>query len=102
MEDGQIVVIGGLRRKETTLSQDKVPLLGDLPLVGALFSHDKKVINNSELLVMISPHIHEYKGLTKYQKRKFNEIKKAKPLKLPDKNRPEYEILEENLPSYLE
>ncbi len=102
MEDGQIVVIGGLRRKETTLSQDKVPLIGDLPLIGALFSHDKKIISNSELLVMISPHIHEYKGLTKYQTRKFNEIKKAKPLQLPQKNRPEYEILEENLPSYLD
>ncbi|MCK5173669.1 MAG: type II secretion system protein GspD, partial [Planctomycetes bacterium] len=34
MEDGQVVVIGGLRSKEVRINRDKVPLFGDLPLVG--------------------------------------------------------------------
>lgn len=59
MYDGQVVVMGGLRKKETRISNDKIPLLGDLPLVGFLFSNDKTETKYSELLVFISPHIYD-------------------------------------------
>jgi type IV pilus assembly protein PilQ len=55
--DGQTVVLGGLRKKETATELNKVPLLGDLPLVGFLFRFQGDQIMNSELVVFVTPHI---------------------------------------------
>jgi type II secretory pathway component GspD/PulD (secretin) len=101
MDDGQVLVMGGLRQKETTLTQSKVPLLGDLPLVGFLFSNDKTVVKNSELLVFISPHIYPDGPLDDEQMERFNEIRNAPMLQLPNK-RPEFEAIDAVMPSYLE
>lgn len=79
MEDGQIMVMGGLRKKETTINKKQIPFLGDIPLVGFLFSHNEKKINNSELLVMLSPHVYKDQPLDKDIMKKFTELK-AKPL----------------------
>ncbi len=57
LEDGQIVVMGGLRRQEKTQEVSQVPLLGDLPLIGNLFKNRRTVTNRSELVVLLSPHI---------------------------------------------
>ncbi len=57
LKDGQIVVIGGLRRQESTKEVRQVPLLGDLPLLGNLFKSTNTVTRNSELVVLLSPHI---------------------------------------------
>lgn len=55
--DGQTVVLGGLRKKETATDLNKVPLLGDLPLVGFLFRYQGDQILNSELVVFVTPHV---------------------------------------------
>jgi type II secretory pathway component GspD/PulD (secretin) len=57
LKDGQIAVIGGLRRQETTKEIRQVPLLGSLPLLGNLFKSRNTVTRNSELVVLLSPHI---------------------------------------------
>lgn len=57
LEDGQIVVMGGLRRQEKTLEVSQIPLLGDLPVIGHLFRSRRTVTNRSELVVLLSPHI---------------------------------------------
>ena len=101
MDDGQVLVMGGLRQKETTLTQSKVPLLGDLPFVGFLFSNDKTVVKNSELLVFISPHIYGDGPLDDEQMERFNELRDAPMLRLP-KERLEYEAIDAVIPSYLE
>ena len=101
MSDGQVLVMGGLRKKETTLTQSKVPLLGDLPFVGFLFSNDKTVVKNSELLVFISPHIYPDGPLDDEQMERFNELRNVPMLRLP-KERLEYEAIDEVIPSYLE
>jgi len=102
MNDGQVVVMGGLRKKETTLTTSKVPLLGDLPLVGFLFSNDKTDIKNSELLVFISPHIYKDGPLEDEQMEKFNQLRDAHMLQLPKKKRPEFEAIDSVMPSYRE
>ena len=58
VQDGDTVVIGGLIRNEFSETLSKVPLLGDLPVLGALFRH-KDVDKNREreLLIFITPHI---------------------------------------------
>jgi len=58
IKDGETVVIGGLIRKDKSETLTKVPILGDIPVLGALFRH-KYVDKNKdrELLVFITPHI---------------------------------------------
>jgi len=99
MDDGQVLVLGGLRRRETTLTTNKVPLLGDLPFVGFLFSSDKTEVVNFELLVFISPHIYRGEPLTDEKMDRFNELRNAPLLQLPA-GRPEYEAVDAVMSSY--
>ena len=57
IQDGTIAVIGGIydQTKENTV--EKVPLLGDIPLLGSLFSYTKKADKKTQLLVFIAPKI---------------------------------------------
>jgi general secretion pathway protein D len=55
--DQQTVVIGGLMRDEYTISRDKVPILGDLPVLGALFRHQNTVKRKTNLLLILTPHV---------------------------------------------
>lgn len=57
VEDGKTVVLGGLRKKNTNLQDNKIPLLGDLPLLGPLFRFKGEEIVTSELVVFITPWI---------------------------------------------
>jgi len=57
IKDGQTVVIGGLRKRDVAQEISKVPLLGDLPLLGALFRFTGEKTVNSELVVFIKPRI---------------------------------------------
>jgi len=83
MDDGQVVVMGGLRRQDTQITKDQVPLLGDLPLVGVIFSSTHKVVQNSELLVLLSPHISENAPVPAEAIKRFNEFKSRPVLSLP-------------------
>jgi general secretion pathway protein D len=55
--DGQTVVIGGLMQNQKVKSEDKVPLLGDIPLLGLLFKHKTTSDEKKELLIFMTPHI---------------------------------------------
>jgi general secretion pathway protein D len=57
--DGQTVVIGGLISNNKSSSESKVPLLGDIPLLGNLFKFTSKANQKDELLMFITPHIIE-------------------------------------------
>jgi general secretion pathway protein D len=55
--DGQTVVIGGLMQNQKVKSEEKVPILGDIPLLGLLFKHKKTDDEKKELLIFMTPHI---------------------------------------------
>ena len=57
VENGGTVVIGGVYTQEQTTGIDKVPFLGDIPVLGYLFRRSAKIDNKSELLVFITPKI---------------------------------------------
>ncbi len=57
VKDGQTVVLGGLIQERTSDQVAKVPLLGDIPLLGHLFRRTTKSKTVSELVVLITPHI---------------------------------------------
>jgi len=69
VQDGQTVVIGGLRKKNVTQQTNKVPLLGDIPILGLLFRFEGEDVDNSELVVFITPRIVEQPTLTEAEKR---------------------------------
>jgi general secretion pathway protein D len=55
--DGQTLVLGGLVSEQITAFKDKVPVLGDLPLVGGLFRSESKNAQKRNLLFFITPTI---------------------------------------------
>lgn len=55
--DGQPLVIGGLSREFTNVSSYKVPLLGDIPLIGTLFRGQFKTAERNEVVIVLVPFI---------------------------------------------
>lgn len=60
--DGQPVIIGGLMQNNKTGTESKIPLLGDIPLIGNLFKRQIKSNNKTELLIFMTPHIVQTPG----------------------------------------
>jgi general secretion pathway protein D len=54
-DDGQIVVLGGLIQDDKETSIDKVPLLGDIPFIGALFKYESRSHQRTNLMVFLRP-----------------------------------------------
>ncbi len=59
VKDGETIVIGGLFRDAVTTTRTQVPLLGDLPLIGAAFRGTTDSSVRQEVIVMLTPHIIE-------------------------------------------
>ncbi|MGO4764627.1 type IV pilus secretin PilQ [Cupriavidus sp. 2KB_3] len=57
VENGGTVVIGGIYSQEESNNYNKVPFLGDIPVLGYLFKNNAKVNNRTELLVFLTPRI---------------------------------------------
>jgi type IV pilus assembly protein PilQ len=57
VENGGTVVIGGIFETTETESVNKVPLLGDIPYLGALFRNKTRTANKTELLVFLTPKV---------------------------------------------
>lgn len=77
VKDNETVVIGGLIRNEMTQTVIKIPILGDIPILGLLFRHkDKTKDKERELLVFITPHIIQETRA---------EFAKAKKARLPER-----------------
>ena len=55
--DGQTVVIGGLMRNDSGEVTTKIPILGDIPLLGNLFKHKVTSDAKTELLIFLTPHV---------------------------------------------
>ena len=71
IKNGQTVVLGGLRKKEVNKQINKIPLLGDLPLVGLLFRFEGEETIISELVVFITPWIVEQPTLSETEQQQF-------------------------------
>jgi type IV pilus assembly protein PilQ len=72
IKDGQTVVLGGLRKKVATKQINKVPLLGDLPVVGLVFRFEGEDTTISELVVFITPHIVEQAPMSQTELRQYD------------------------------
>jgi general secretion pathway protein D len=57
VNDGETILLGGILFQKDSQIRRKVPLLGDIPVAGALFSHEETLQTNSELLAFITPYV---------------------------------------------
>ncbi|KZX81346.1 type II secretion system protein GspD [Oleiphilus sp. HI0009] len=74
-DDGETIVLGGLIRDDVQVSESKVPLLGDIPLLGNLFKSTSKVVTKQNLLVFLRPTILRDKASTRaVTEQKFDQL----------------------------
>ncbi|MBO1270622.1 pilus (MSHA type) biogenesis protein MshL [Shewanella sp. 4t3-1-2LB] len=66
---GDVVVIGGLMKSDTSEQVSKVPLLGDVPLLGQLFTNKVKAVQKTELVILLKPTVVEGDTWTQELKR---------------------------------
>ncbi|MCR4402003.1 MAG: hypothetical protein NUW12_04360 [Firmicutes bacterium] len=59
VKNGETIVIGGLKLKSEYEAKTKVPLLGDLPILGLLFSSTRRASTETEVVIFITPTIME-------------------------------------------
>ncbi len=57
VKDGQTIIIGGLKQTQEFERESKLPILGDLPLIGDLFTRKTTSSVDSELVIFLTPHI---------------------------------------------
>ena len=57
VREGETIIIGGLLQKTENLRGWKIPILGQIPFLGYLFSHTTKVTEETEVVIFITPHI---------------------------------------------
>jgi len=98
VKDGETVVLGGIIKNSVTATVNKVPLLGDIPLLGNLFKSTSQTNNKTELLVFLTPRVvrdaEEAQRIRKQtegqlQPKTLNKIKKSLSRSEAGKNQPE-------------
>lgn len=81
VDDGAIIALGGLMQDSYTSGRDKVPLLGDIPGVGALFRYDTRSRSKTNLVIFLRPKIlwdsESYRDLTSERYRQIMEQQKV-------------------------
>ena len=76
VDDGQVVVLGGLIEEVVNESVQKVPLLGDIPYLGALFRSKTSDVRRTNLMVFIHPVIlRDADTMNSYTNNKYNDIR---------------------------
>lgn len=103
-ENGQVIVLGGLIQDDVTQADSKVPLLGDIPLLGRLFRSTKETRVKRNLMVFLRPTvIRDAAGMAALSGKKYSDIRvlgdvredyrpgvlPQNPLQLFDKNMPD-------------
>jgi len=80
--DGQTVALGGLIREDVQKTQDKVPILGDIPLAGRLFRSDASQKIKRNLIIFVTARLMDAEGKPVRQDEEQEEI--VEPLGLPE------------------
>jgi len=75
-EDGQVIVLGGLIQDDVTQSNSKVPLLGDIPLLGHLFRSTRDTHIKRNLMVFLRPSVvRDGAGMAALSGKKYSDIR---------------------------
>jgi len=75
-DNGQVIVLGGLMQDDVTRSESKVPVLGDIPLLGRMFRSTKDVNVKRNLMVFLRPSVvRDGAGLAHLSQQKYQDIR---------------------------
>ena len=80
VKDGNTIVIGGLFQDSSTSNRSQVPILGNLPIVGALFRSRSDQTQRQEIIILLTPHI--IKDDSAYSKASEAEMKEAEKMRV--------------------
>lgn len=76
VDDGGILILGGLIQEEVTDTESKVPLLGDIPIIGFLFRTENTTKSKANLMVFLRPSIlRDHKDATFVTNEKYNYLR---------------------------
>lgn len=73
-DSGDTVYLGGLIKQDITNSETKVPLLGDIPIIGSLFKFQKQQQDSIELVLLITPYVISSRDEAQFYTREFREM----------------------------
>ena len=62
VKDGQQIVVGGIIRKKQKKVENKLPILGDIPLLGRLFKSTETLVEDAEVVIILTPYIVDIKN----------------------------------------
>ena len=79
INDGQTIVIGGLRKRQITKDIARVPVLSDIPLVGGLFNSETESVAINELIIFITTKIVTESALSESEKKLLDETEFTTP-----------------------
>jgi len=106
LDDGQIMVLGGLLQDGYSQSNDAVPWLSDIPGLGALFRNEKRSVNKTNLMVFLRPYIIRDSGagrsitLNRYEfmRRAQGGLQPERSWAMPDVQAPQLPSVEKAIP----
>jgi general secretion pathway protein D len=88
VDAGQIVVLGGLIEDKYTERKSKIPVLGDIPGVGALFRSESRTKTRTNLMVFLRPVVmQDRQALDEVSMRRYDAIRDSQTLERPEPNR---------------
>ncbi len=76
VKDGQTVVLGGLFRENTQLTRRQVPVVGDLPYIGAAFQGNEDQIDRTEIIFLITPKLINDAIVTEFAQKATEDIER--------------------------
>jgi general secretion pathway protein D len=92
---GETVVIGGLIRDDKITTEKKIPLLGDIPIVGSLFKFKRDRLQKTNLLLFITPYVlSSQSDIDAITQKKKDAVTPELDQRLKDKNISEVDIFE--------
>ena len=109
LDDGQIMVLGGLLQDGYSQSNDAVPWLSDIPGLGALFRNEKRSVSKTNLMVFLRPYIIRDSGagrsitLNRYEfmRRAQGGLQPERSWAMPDVQAPQLPSVEKAIPQSL-
>lgn len=85
-DSGQTVYMGGLINTNTSTTENKIPLLGDIPWLGNLFKYQSKGSNRSEVVLLLTPYVINSKEDAVFYTNEFKELTGWNPIEELESN----------------
>ncbi|MGE4337317.1 MAG: type II secretion system secretin GspD [Pigmentiphaga sp.] len=83
VDDGQIIVLGGLLEDSVTGNRDQVPGLGDVPLLGNLFRYDTRSRTKTNLMIFLRPYVVRDADATRLTAQRYDLMRQMQPENMP-------------------